>query len=151
MQYLNVLKTKIIHLSFKNRQFYLIKLGCECLAIALACPHICCIKNTVVVYGMVKTLCIVLSHQFLIYPFSILLITLFAISLVKSSVRLLSLHHLLSCRFFQFFMYLKPVIHTQTQLKPSVELTIVSFVCPCNQKYSRHYNFLYQFIDTDFC
>ena len=100
------------HSSFENRWFCLIKLGCGCLAITLACPHKCYIKNTVVVYCMVKTLCTVLPHLFLIYPFYILLITLFMISLVKSSVRLLSLHHLLSCRFFQFFMCLKPVIHT---------------------------------------
>ena len=62
---------------------------------AIALPHTRHIKDTRVVCCAPKTLYGVFSQLFLIHSFSTLLITLFSISLVKSSVQLYSTFNLL--------------------------------------------------------
>ena len=88
------------------------------------------IKNTCVVRRVSKTFYGALSQLFLIYSFSTLLITLFLIFLVKSSVWLHSFFCLLrlyNC--FQFFLQPFPVKYTYTE--NTVKAMVCTTLCKC--------------------
>ena len=75
----------------------------------LACTPTHHIKNTGVVCCMPKTLYGVLPHLFLIHSILTLLITLFTITLIKSSVYLYSMFYL--CLFFHKVTFIFLFIH----------------------------------------
>lgn len=104
----------------------LIRPGWKWCVITLTHFRTCHIKNTDVVCHTLKTLYVAFSQLLPIHSVYSLLITVFTISLVKSSVPVYSTFYLL------FFF------HTVT----------VGFSC---NKYSRRFDFVYQFFHLNFC
>ena len=85
-----IIRACLLNVFLQNRQSLgkAFKHGWERHAIALERPRICHIKN-ILTCGLPKTLYDVLSCLFVIHSFAIILIALFIISLVTSSVRVL--------------------------------------------------------------
>ena len=101
--------------------------------LALAHPRSCHIKN--------KSVWCAFSQFFLIHLFSTLLVIVFLISLVKLfNFYLLFFVHIVTCSF------------SCSQLKSKCvrRFTPVSFVCICNKKYKRCFDFIYQFFMASF-